>query len=109
MTDTFAYHKDNTNWHYIDLEKYEQSIRQEMINAEIDRRRRNRQRKAVERSRKLARKKYFAIQKIIGLMLILCTVLTAVLTKNTDITFAFITVPIGMLLMFSKEKCLIKG
>lgn len=101
------YHKDNTNWHYIDLEDFEYQIRQEMTSSSVDYRRRERQRKTAERNRKIARAKYFAIQKLIGLVMVVSTIIVGIMFKGTDMTFSIITLPIGLLLLFSRSKCLV--
>lgn len=106
MTNTEIYRKDNTNWHYIDLEDFEYQIRQEMTSSSVDYRRRERQRKTAERNRKIARAKYFAIQKLIGLVMVAGTIIIGIMFKGTDMTFSIITLPIGLYLLLSKKKCL---
>lgn len=107
MTNTEIYHKDNANWHYIDLEDFEYKIRQEMTSDAIDCRRRERERKAAEHNKKISRAKYFAIQKLIGLIIVVGTIIVGIMFKGTDMTFSIITLPIGLLLLFSKNKCLV--
>lgn len=109
MQDTLTYHKDNTNWYYIDLEDFEYQIRQEMTSDAVGCRRRERQRKAAERNKKIARVKYFAIQKIIGLIMVVGTIIVGIMFNGTDMTFSIITLPIGLLLLFSHSKCLVIG
>lgn len=106
MDNTLTYHKDNTNWHYIDLEDFEYQIRQEMTSDAVGCRRRERQRKAAERDKKIARAKYFTIQKLIGLIMVVGTIIVGIMFKGTDMTFSIITIPIGLYLLFSKNKCL---
>ena len=103
------YHKDRTSWHYIDLEDFEYQIRQEMTSNSVNCRRRARQRRAAEHERKIAKAKYFAIQKLVGMLIIVGTIMTAMLLNGADMSFAFITVPIGLLMVFSREKCLVIG
>lgn len=109
MTNTEIYYKDNTNWHYIDLEDFEYQIRQEMTSDVVGCRRRERQRKAAERNKKITRAKYFTIQKLIGLIMVVGTIIVGIMFKGTDMTFSIITLPIGLLLLFSHSKCLVIG
>lgn len=51
------------------------------------------------------RKKYFVKQKLLGLSLIILAIITAILTEG-DITLAFILVPIGLGIIFTKEMVL---
>lgn len=69
--------------------------------AVADMHRRKRQRQQQEREKK-ARRQYFIKQKIYGLAMLAFTVL-AVWATEGDITIAFITVPLGLTCLFSKE------
>ena len=51
------------------------------------------------------RKKYFVKQKLLGLSLIILAIIAAILTEG-DITLAFILVPIGLGIIFTKEMVL---
>lgn len=101
--------RDRSSWHYIDLEKMEYSIRQEMTSNAVDRRRRARSRKIAKRKAKHNRKIYFAIQRLIGLMFIIGTMFTIIMLKDTDVSFALVTIPVGLLMVFSRKKYLLIG
>jgi hypothetical protein len=102
-------YRDRSSWYYLDLEDYEYSIRQEMVSDEVDRRRRARSRKIAERKAKHNRKIYFAIQRLIGLMFIIGTMFTIIMLKDTDVSFALVTIPVGLLMVFSRKKYLLIG
>ena len=102
-------YRDRSSWHYVDLEDYEYQIVQSMTSAAIERRRNLRKRKAAERRQKHNRRIYFAIQRLIGLLLVVGNIFTIYTLKGTDITYAIVIVPIGLLMMFSKEMCLAIG
>lgn len=108
---TNAYQKDHTTWHYIDLEDFEYQIRQEMTSNSVDCRRRARQRKAAERKAKHNRRIYFVIQRLIGLLFVFGTILAMFIVRNygADITFAIVTIPVGLMMIFSKSKCITTG
>jgi len=69
--------------------------------AMTDMHKKKRQRQQQERERK-ARRWYFIKQKAYGLAMLAITVL-AVWATEGDITMAFITVPLGLTCLFSKE------
>lgn len=102
-------YRDRSSWHYVDLEDYEYQIVQDMTTAAVESRRRLRSRKAAERINRRNKRIYFAIQKLIGLLLIVGTVLTAYTLKGADITYAIVVVPIGLLMVFSRKRVLAIG
>lgn len=102
-------YRDRSSWYYLDLEDYEYSIRQEITSDRVNYNRNRRKRKAAERINRRNKRIYFAIQKLIGLLLIVGAVLTAYTLKGTDITYAIVVVPIGLLMVFSRERVLAIG
>lgn len=96
-------YRDRSSWYYLDLEDYEYSIRQEMVSDEVSRRRRSRMRKAAERKKRM---RMMCVQKFSGLGLIVGTVVAGIIIGN--VTFGAITIPVGLLLLFSRDCCLIK-
>lgn len=64
--------------------------------------------KIMQRKKKKAEYKrrqfYFLKQKMIGVLLLLVTI-WAVMWLEGDVTIAILTIPIALLLIFSKEKC----
>lgn len=69
--------------------------------AVVDMRKKKRQRQQREQAKK-ARRWYFIKQKACGLAMLAITVLAVWATKG-DITIAFITVPLGLTCLISKE------
>lgn len=67
---------------------------------------RQRNRDKLKKRMRWKRHKYFFVQRLTGLVLLLLTVLGVVLTGG-DATMAIITVPLGMYLVFTKEMVLI--
>lgn len=66
----------------------------------IDNYRKQKQKKNAE----LRRARYFIKQKMIGFLLIIATILMVWLLLDGDATIALITIPMGLTLMFTKEK-----
>lgn len=48
-------------------------------------------------------KTYFNKQRLCGIMMLLLTVAPMVITRGCDITYAFITLPVSLLMIFGKE------
>lgn len=59
-----------------------------------------------EAKRRRERKKYFAVQKITGVAMFAFTAVAAKLLDG-DITIAFITIPLGLCLLLSREMLII--
>ncbi|MBS6180537.1 MAG: hypothetical protein KH921_07090 [Erysipelotrichaceae bacterium] len=57
-----------------------------------------------KRNAELRRARYFMKQKAIGFLLIVATVLAVWLLLDGDATIALVTIPLGLTLMFTKEK-----
>lgn len=55
-----------------------------------------------ENCRKAKMRKYFLVQKLIGVLCIALTILSAILIQ--DVTIGCLFVPLGLYLMFTKEK-----
>lgn len=84
----------------IDLVSYDDGYArgcEEDYRRKIDMRRKN---KYDERRRRL----YFLKQKLIGVLLLLVTVIMVKVLED-DATFALFTIPVGLMLISSKEKC----
>ena len=98
-------------WHYVDMKEHDaEVIRREHMRQREYRRQRQMQR---ERERKEALRNilYFAKQKLIGLAfvavslwLIFSGIMYDPMVGENDCTFALITIPIGLILMFSKNR-----
>lgn len=101
--------RDRSALHYIDLDKYTYDIEQRMVSDRVNYNRNKRKRKAAERKAKHNRKIYFAIQRLIGLMFIIGTMFTIIMLKDTDVSFALVTIPVGLLMVFSRKKYLLIG
>ena len=97
---------DNKKWYYIDLKEFEMKIRQDERERQRERSRRIRE----KRMEILREKLYLLRQKIIGIIVIVITILLCrsdlfyePKIGGNDCTFALITIPLGLLLIFSKE------
>lgn len=103
--------RDRSSWYYLDLEDYEYSIRQEITSDRVNYNRNKRKRKAAERKAKHYRRIYFAIQRLVGLCFVVGTILAMFIVRNygADVTFALITIPVGLMMVFSKDMCLVIG
>lgn len=51
-------------------------------------------------------KKYFIKQKILGICLVIFSVIAVVMMENHEATFAVITIPLGLVLIFTKDRVL---
>ena len=60
-----------------------------------------------ERCRKAKMRKYFLMQKMVGVLCIALTVLSAILIE--DVTIGSLFVPLGLYLMFTREKVFTEG
>lgn len=100
--------RDRSAMRYIDLDKYTYEIEQRLISDRVNYNRNKRKRKAAERKAKHNRRIYFAIQRLIGLLFVVGTILAMFIVRNygADATFSIITIPVGLVLMFSKSKCI---
>jgi len=63
------------------------------------------ERRRKRRAAAAARRKYFLIQKAVGLALVIVNI-AAIPVLDGDITAALILVPLGMYLVFTREKAL---
>ena len=48
-------------------------------------------------------KTYFSKQRLCGIMLLLITVAPMIITRGCDITYAFLTFPLSLFMIFGKE------
>lgn len=103
--------RDRSAMRYIDLDKYTYEIEQRFISDRVNYNRNKRKRKAAERKAKHNRRIYFAIQKLIGLLFVVGTILAMFIVRNygADITFSIVTIPVGLMMIFSKSKCITTG
>lgn len=103
--------RDRSSWYYLDLEDYEYSIRQEITSDRVNYNRNRRKRKAAERRQKHNRRIYFAIQRLIGLLFVFGTILAMFIVRNygADVTFSIVTIPVGLMMVFSKNRCITTG
>ena len=56
--------------------------------------------------KKKINRKYYAKQKLVGLLMIVISVITPLLTG--DATISLIMLPLGLYLIFTKDKCLLE-
>ena len=103
--------RDRSAMRYIDLDKYTYEIEQRIISDRVNYNRNKRKRKAAERKAKHYRRIYFAIQRLVGLCFVVGTILAMFIVRNygADVTFALITIPIGLMMVFSKDMYLAIG
>lgn len=103
---------NNKRWHYIDLEEHDA----EVIRAERERvynaKRKRKMKKEIERQVKLENFMYFAKQKFIGIIFLVISVVLVksglmydAVTGMNDGTFLMFTVPLGLFLAFTKNRC----
>lgn len=103
--------RDRSAMRYIDLDKYAYEIEQRIISDRVNYNRNKRKRKAAERKAKHYRRIYFAIQRLVGLCFVVGTILAMFIVRNygADVTFALITIPVGLMMVFSKDMYLTIG
>ena len=94
------------SWHLLDLEQFEFDVRQQERQEILDRERRRRKERKIKAAERKKRMRIMCVQKFSGLGLIAGTVITGIIIGN--ITFGVITIPVGLLLLFSRDCCLIK-
>ena len=56
--------------------------------------------------KKKINRKYYAKQKLVGLLMIVISVITPLLTE--DATIDLVTIPLGLYLIATREKCLLE-
>lgn len=94
------------SWHLLDLEQFEFDVRQQERQEILDRERRRRKERKVKAAERKKRMRMMCVQKFSGLGLIVGTVVAGIIIGN--VTFGAITIPVGLLLLFSRDCCLIK-
>ena len=94
------------SWHLLDLEQFEFDVRQQERQEILDRERKRRKERKIKAAERKKRMRIMCVQKFSGLGLIAGTVITGIIIGN--ITFGVITIPVGLLLLFSRDCCLIK-
>lgn len=107
-------HATNQRWYYVDMQEHDAAVvRRERERVREVRRKRERQLR-YERQKWLENFLYFVKQKLIGLLFIgisvwMCCsgIMYDAVTQTNDCTFLFVTVPIGLMLLFSKERWII--
>ena len=95
------------SWHLLDLEQFEFDVRQQERQEILDRERKRRKERKVKAAERKKRMRMMCVQKFSGLGLIVGTVVAGIIIGN--VTFGAITIPVGLLLLFSREKCLVIG
>jgi len=94
------------SWHLLNLEQFEFDIREQERQEIMERqrkRRRERQIKAAERKKHM---RIMCVQRFSGLGLIAGTIVAGIIIGN--VTFGAITIPVGLLLLFSRDCCLVR-
>ena len=94
------------SWHLLDLEQFEFDVRQQERQEILDRERKRRKERKVKAAERKKRMRMMCVQKFSGLGLIVGTVVAGIIIGN--VTFGAITIPVGLLLLFSRDCCLIK-
>ena len=94
------------SWHLLDLEQFEFDVRQQERQEILDRERKRRKERKIKAAERKKRMRIMCVQKFSGLGLIVGTVVTGIIIGN--ITFGVVTIPAGLLLLFSRDCCLIK-
>ena len=94
------------SWHLLDLEQFEFDVRQQERQEILDRERKRRKERKIKAAERKKRRRIMCVQKFSGLGLIVGTVVTGIVIGN--ITFGVVTIPVGLLLLFSRDCCLIK-
>ena len=94
------------SWHLLDLEQFEFDVRQQERQEILDRERKRRKERKIKAAERKKRMRIMCVQKFSGLGLIAGTVVTGIIIGN--ITFGVVTIPAGLLLLFSRDCCLIK-
>ena len=94
------------SWHLLDLEQFEFDVRQQERQEILDRERKRRKERKIKAAERKKRMRIMCVQKFSGLGLIVGTVVTGIVIGN--ITFGVVTIPAGLLLLFSRDCCLIK-
>lgn len=94
------------SWHLVNLEEFAFNERMKERQEMIDRQRKSRQIRKAKAAERKKRMRMMCVQKFSGLGLIVGTVVAGIIIGN--VTFGAITIPVGLLLLFSRDCCLIK-
>lgn len=100
-------------WHYVDMEKHDREVIRKEHLRQREYRRQKRMQYERERREILRNIIYFVKQKLIGLTFVVVSIwlissgimYDSAIQRN-DCTFALITIPLGLFLIFTKEKVL---
>lgn len=106
MDNIYIYPKDHTSWHYVDLEDFEYNIRMEERQQILASQRNLRRSKVQRRHKKVMEIKYFAIQKLVGLLLLATTFFIGFI-DTFDLSFILLVIPISLMMIFTKSRYLI--
>ena len=93
------------SWHLLDLEQFEFDVRQQERQEILDRERRRRKERKVKAAERKKRMRMMCAQKFSGLTLVVGSVIVGAIIGN--ITFGILTIPVGLLMLFLHEPCLV--
>lgn len=103
------YQCDNARWHYIDLKRFEEKIRQDERRQVYGKCRAYRQKEKTEEAVDRYNFLMLLIQKFIGIAIVILTVLLCksgllydAVTGINDCTFAILSIPFGVWMIFTK-------
>ena len=94
------------SWHLLDLEQFEFDIREQERQEIMERQRKRRKERQIKAAGRKKRMRIMCVQRFSGLGLIAGTIVAGIVIGN--VTFGAITIPVGLLLLFSRDCCLIR-
>lgn len=100
------YYERGESWHLIDLEQFEFDIREQERQEIMERQRKRRKERQIKAAERKKHMRIMCVQRFSGLGLIVGTVVAGIIIGN--VTFGAITIPVGLLLLFSRDCCLIR-
>lgn len=94
------------SWHLLDLEQFEFDIREQERQEIMERQRKRRKERQIKAAERKKHMRIMCVQRFSGLGLIVGTVVAGIIIGN--VTFGAITIPVGLLLLFSRDCCLVR-
>lgn len=93
------------SWHLVNLEEIIFNERMKERQEMIDRQRKNRKERKIKAAERKKRMRIMCVQKFSGLTLVVGSVIAGAIIGN--ITFGILTIPVGLLMLFLREPCLV--
>ena len=93
------------SWHLVNLEEFAFNERMKERQEMIDRQRKSRLIRKVKAAERKKRMRIMCVQKFSGLTLVVGSVIAGAIIGN--ITFGILTIPVGLLMLFLSEPCLV--